>query len=130
MAQFLSDEWFVAVADAGAQLAEAPGLSFTFDIEVPEAASGKVRGHGSVVDGRITSFVAGKAPAPVEVSLIAKNKRALPVVLGHEPPLVAYMLGHVKIEGAYEIVIDRLVNEADSTSLQAFGDAVAAATDV
>lgn len=129
MAAFLSDEWFAAVLEAGKALPAAKGLSFDFAIEVPESAAGKVRGHGTIKNGRLTKFAAGKAPSTPDVDFIAKAKRALPIATGEVAPMVAYMRGELKIDGGYELVVDRMVNELDRDAAAAFGAAVAAATD-
>ncbi len=130
MPAFLSGEWFTAVAQAGAELGTVEGLTFSFDIEVAESAMGKARGHGAVEDGRLVLFAPGKADGPVDVSLSGKNSRALPVIVGDRNALVAYMLGEIKIEGAYELVVDHFANRTDPAKLTQFAQAVSAATDV
>lgn len=134
MAEFWSDEWFDAVRSAAADLPAIEGLSFSFDVEVLETAQGKVRGHGEVVDGRLSKFAPGKFVGETkgdsaDVSLGGKAKRLLPIVDGDRPALVAYMLGELKVDGAYELVIDDLANRADREAFDRFRAAVAASTD-
>lgn len=134
MPAFWSDEWFAVVLDAAAALPVVEGVSFTFDVEIEESASGKVRGHGRVDEGRLVVFAPGKFVAPVkggtaDVSFGGKAKRLLPVLDGEQPALVAYMLGELKIDGAYELIVDHLANRGDRTALEAFRVAVADQTD-
>ncbi len=133
MAEFWSDEWFDAVNAAAGSLPTIDGLSFSFDVEVAESANGKVRAHGYVTDGQLSSFVSGKYVPETKgekanVSFIGKAKRLMPIITGEQPPLVAYMLGELKIEGEYQLVVDNLANQGDSDALEAFRAAVAAAT--
>ena len=134
MVDFWSHEWFDAVNVAAADLPPVEGVSFSFDVEVAESVHGKVRAHGQVDDGRLTSFASGKFVPETkgkkpDVSFIGKAKRLLPIVTGEQPPLVAYMLGELKIDGAYELVVDHLANRGDRAALEAFRVAVADATD-
>lgn len=134
MAEFWSDEWFEAVNDAAAELTTIDGLSFSFDVEVAETANGKVRAHGAVVDGRVVEFVPGKfvpenKGESVDVSFIGKAKRLLPIVTGEQPALVAYMLGELKVDGAYELVVDQLATRGDRSALERFRQKVASSTD-
>jgi len=134
MAEFWSDDWFAAVNEAAAGLPAVEGLSFSFDVEVAETTKGKVRGHGSVVDGRLSEFAPGKfVPAnkgeSADVSLGGKAKRLLPIVTGEQPALVAYMLGELKVDGSYELIVDDFANRGDRSALESFRAAVAAATD-
>jgi len=134
MAEFWSEEWFAAVNDAAASLPKVDGISFSFDVEVAESANGKVRAHGQVVDGQIASFATGKfvpetKGQKADVSFIGKAKRLLPIVHGERPALVAYMLGELKVDGAYELVVDHFANQCDTAALESFRTAVAAATD-
>lgn len=134
MAEFWSDEWFQAVNEAAQALPKVDGISFSFDVEVAESAQGKVRAHGSVVDGQITAFETGKFVPEVkgqkaDVSFIGKAKRLLPIVTGERPALVAYMLGELKVDGAYELVVDHLANQGDGAAFESFRAAVAASTD-
>jgi len=134
MAEFWSDEWFAAINEAAGSLPKIDGLSFSFDVEVAESANGKVRAHGAVADGQITEFAAGKFVPEVkgqkaDVSFIGKAKRLLPILHGERPPLVAYMLGELKVDGRYELVVDHLANQCDRSALEAFRSAAAAATD-
>lgn len=133
MAERYSDEWFAAVLEAAADLPAVEGVSFVFDAEITEAP-GKVRAHGRVVDGRLTSFASGKFVAEsdgeaVEVSFGAKGKRLEPVLDGEVSPLVAYMRGELKVDGAYERVIDHLANRADREAFESFRVAVAGLSD-
>jgi len=133
MADFWSDEWFAAVNDAAAALPKVDGVSFSFDVEVAETANGKVRAHGSVVDGQMISFVSGKFVPEVkgqkaDVSFIGKAKRLMPIIAGDQPALVAYMLGELKVDGAYELVVDHLANQGDRAAFESFRESVAAAT--
>lgn len=130
MPDFLSDAWFATVLEAGGSLPEIEGISFRFDAEVTESAAGKVRAYGTVEAGRLVALAAGKDPTGgADVSFAAKAKRLLPIIRGEVAPLVAYMLGELKIDGAYELVVDRLANTGDRDALEAFRAAVAAATD-
>lgn len=134
MAEFWSEEWFEAVNAAAQVLPKIDGISFSFDVEVAESANGKVRGHGAVVDGQLASFVTGKFVPEVkgqkaDVSLIGKAKRLLPIIDGERPALVAYMLGELKVDGAYELVVDHLANQCDPAAFEQFRTSVAAATD-
>lgn len=134
MADFWGDEWFAAVLEAAEVLPPVEGVSFSFDIEVAESANGKVRGHGNVDEGRLVSFANGKFVPPVkgeraDVSFVGKAKRLLPIIHGEQPALVAYMLGELKIDGAYELVVDDLANRGDGAAFDAFRAQVAAATD-
>lgn len=133
MAEFWSDDWFAAVNEAAAELPAVDGISFSFDVEVAESANGKVRAHGQVVDGRLVQFAPGKfvpenKGEKADVSFVAKAKRLMPIITGDQPALVAYMLGELKVDGAYELVVDRLANNADKASFESFRAAVAAAT--
>jgi hypothetical protein len=129
MADFLSDDWFAEVLAAAAPLPEVDGVTFSFEAEVTESAAGKVRAHGMVEAGRLVALQPGKDPVGgADVSFSAKAKRLLPIIRGDVPPLVAYMLGELKIDGAYELVVDRLANTADRDALEAFRAAVAAVT--
>jgi len=135
MSEFWSDEWFAAVNDAGAELPKVAKVSFSFDVEVAETAQGKVRAHGQVVDGQLQQFAPGKfvpetKGQKADVSFVGKAKRVLPVLLGERPALVAYMLGELKVDGAYELVVDRLANEGDREALEAFRAKVAESTDL
>ena len=134
MADFLSEEWFDAVRVAGEQLPTIDGLSFSFDIEITESAAGKVRAHGRVDDGRLSAFEHGKFVPETkgekpQVSFAGKSKRLLPIVHGERPALVAYMLGELKVDGEYELVVDRLASESDRAALEQFREVVAAATE-
>lgn len=134
MADFWSDEWFEVVASAGALLPEVSGVSFSFDVEVAESANGKVRAHGRVDDGRLTSFVNGKFVPEVkgekaEVSFVGKAKRLLPILEGDQPALVAYMMGELKVDGAYELVVDQFANRCDRAAFEKFRQTVATATE-
>ena len=134
MADFLSDEWFAGVVDAAQDLPEIEDLSFAFDVEIAESAAGKVRAHGQVAGGRLTAFEAGKFVSDPpggspDVSFVAKAKRALPIVHGEVPPLVAYMLGELKIDGRYELVVDDLANAADRQAFESFRQKVSSLTE-
>lgn len=134
MADFWSDEWFAAVNDAASSLPNIDAVSFSFDVEVAESAHGKVRAHGEVVDGRLTSFASGKFVPETkgtkpDISFVGKAKRLMPIITGDQPALVAYMLGELKIDGAYELVVDHLANRGDRDAFEAFRASVAAATD-
>lgn len=128
MADFLTDEWFEVVAAAGAELGELPGVSFTFTVEVSESPLGKVRGHGEVVDGRLVSFAAGKPSAAADVAMSAKTKRLMPIIEGTQHPLVAFMLGELKIEGAYERIVDDFASQVDRGEFEAFRTTIHTAT--
>lgn len=135
MAEFWSDDWFAAVNAAAEALPAIDGLSFSFDVEVAESANGKVRAHGQITDGRIASFVTGKFVPEVkgqkaDVSLVGKAKRLMPIITGDQPALVAYMLGELKVEGEYQLVVDDFANRCDAAALEAFRAAVAADTSV
>lgn len=134
MADFWSDEWFAAVNEAAVNLPKVDAVSFSFDVEVAESAQGKVRAHGLVSDGQLTSFVPGKfVPGTKgekpDVSFVGKAKRLMPIINGEQPALVAYMLGELKVEGSYELVVDHLANQGDADALEVFRASVAAATD-
>jgi len=134
MAEFWSEDWFVAVNEAAADLPEVEGVSFSFDVEVAESANGKVRAHGQVVNGQLTAFASGKfvpesKGEKADVSFIGKAKRLLPIITGEQDAMVAYMLGELKIDGEYQLVVDHLANRGDRAALARFGAAVAAATD-
>ena len=135
MAEFWSDDWFDAVNEAAAELPKTADISFSFDVEVAETANGKVRAHGQVVDGQLQQFAPGKfvpetKGQKADVSFVGKAKRLLPIVVGERPALVAYMLGELKVDGAYELVVDRLANEGDRDALEAFRAKVAESTEV
>ena len=134
MAEFFSDDWFTMVLAEAESLPEVPDVSFVFDAEIAETPNGKVRAHGRVVDGQLTSFVNGKfVPSAdgetVDVHFVAKHKRLAPVLSGEVPPLVAFMRGELKVDGAYERVIDHLANQGDRQALESFRAAVADSTD-
>ena len=134
MAEFWSDDWFAAVNEAASSLPAIEGLTFSFDVEVAESANGKVRAHGQITDGQLAQFETGKFVPEVkgqkaDVSFIGKAKRLLPILEGERPALVAYMLGELKVDGQYELVVDNLANQGDRAALEAFRAAVAAATD-
>jgi len=134
MAAFLSDEWFASVVESADLLSEIEDVSFGFELEISESASGKVRAHGRVERGRLMSLASGKfvsdpAGTKPEVMFAAKAKRALPIITGQVNPLVAYMLGELKIDGAYELVVDRFAGAVDRQALDRFRERVAAATD-
>jgi hypothetical protein len=134
MADFWSDEWFASVNEAATNLPIVDAVSFSFDVEVAESAHGKVRAHGQVCDGRLTSFASGKfvpetKGEKADVSFVGKAKRLMPIITGEQPALVAYMLGELKIDGAYELVVDQLANRGDVDAFEAFRASVAAATD-
>jgi len=131
---FWSDEWFAVVNEAAADLPMVDGVSFTFDIEVAESANGKVRAHGQVTNGQLSSLASGKfvpenKGEKAQVSFVGKAKRLLPIITGERPALVAYMLGELKVDGAYELVVDQLANKGDAAAFETFRAAVAAATD-
>ena len=133
MPDFLSEDWFATVLDHGSSLPEVD-VSFSFDIEISESASGKVRGHGHVDQGRLASFQPGKfvpddAASTPHVSFVAKAKRALPIIEGTAHPLVAYMTGELKVDGAYELVVDDFARQCDRAALEQFRSRVAADTD-
>ncbi len=133
MAERFSDEWFAAALEVAAELPEVPGVSFVFDAEITEAP-GKVRAHGRVVDGKLTSLVPGKFVAEtddeeVQVTFAAKGKRLEPVLAGEVSPLLAYMRGELKVDGEYELVVDHLANRGDRDALESFRASVAALTD-
>lgn len=134
MAELFSDDWFVMVLDEATTLPKVAGVSFVFDAEITETPNGKVRAHGRVIDGQLTSFQSGKfVPVDdgeaVDVHFVAKHKRLAPVLDGDVSPLVAFMRGELKVDGAYERVIDHLANQGDRQALEDFRAAVAAATD-
>ncbi len=133
MADFWSEDWFTAVNAAAADLPTVDGVSFSFDVEVAESANGKVRAHGAVVDGQLVAFASGKfvpenKGEKPDVSFIGKAKRLLPILAGEQSPLVAYMLGELKVDGAYELVVDDLANRGDRAAFDRFRETVAAAT--
>lgn len=133
MAEFWSDEWFSAVNQAAESLPAIEGLSFSFDVEVAESANGKVRAHGQIADGQLQSFAAGKfvpetKGQKADVSFVGKAKRLLPIITGQQPALVAYMLGELKVDGEYQLVVDELANRGDRQALEAFRSQVAAVT--
>ena len=135
MADFWSDEWFAAVNAAADDLPAIDGLSFSFDVEVAESANGKVRAHGQVTDGRLSGFASGKFVPEVkgekaDVSFVGKAKRLMPIISGDQPALVAYMLGELKVDGEYQLVVDEFANRADAAALETFRAAVASATSV
>ncbi len=134
MAEFFSEEWFEVVRGAAADLPAVDGVSFTFDVEITESVNGKVRAHGAVENGSLVQFDPGKFVPEVkgesaDVNFAGKAKRVLPVIMGEQPALVAYMLGELKIDGAYERVVDELANQGDRAALESFRASVAAATD-
>lgn len=134
MADFWSDEWFAAVNEAAGGLTPIDGLSFSFDVEVAESAHGKVRAHGQVTDGKIVEFANGKFVPETkgdkaDVSFVGKAKRLMPIIRGERPALVAYMMGELKVDGAYELVVDRLANQCDPADYETFRAAVDQATD-
>lgn len=134
MAELFTDDWYAMALDAAGSLPEVPGVSFVFDAEITETAQGKVRAHGRVVDGKLTSFVPGKFVAEsdgeaVQVTFAAKAKRLQPVLDGDVSPLLAYMRGELKVDGEYELVVDHLANQADRSALESFRAAVQAGTD-
>ena len=114
MAEFWSDEWFDAVNEAAGSLRTIDGLSFSFDGQLSSFVSGK--------------FVPETKGEKANVSFIGKAKRLMPIITGEQPPLVAYMLGELKIEGEYQLVVDNLVNQSDHSALESFRALVAAAT--
>ncbi len=133
MAERYSEEWFAAALEAATDLPEVPGVSFVFDAEITEAP-GKVRAHGRVVNGRLTSLVPGKFVAEhddetVQVTFAGKGKRLAPVLDGEVPPLLAFMRGELKVDGEYQLVVDDLANKGDRSALEAFRAAVANVTD-
>jgi len=135
MADFWSEEWFAAVNSSADVLPSVDGLSFSFDVEVAESANGKVRAHGQVTDGRLSSFVSGKFVPEVkgekaDVSFVGKAKRLMPIITGEQPALVAYMLGELKVEGEYQLVVDELVNRGDAVAFETFRADVDSATSV
>ena len=135
MADFWSDEWFAAVNTTAEVLPTIDGLSFSFDVEVAESANGKVRAHGQVTDGRLSAFASGKFVPEVkgekaDVSFVGKAKRLMPIITGEQPALVAYMLGELKVEGEYQLVVDELANRGDGGAFETFRAGVAAATTV
>lgn len=134
MAAFFSDEWFEAVLVAARSLPEIDNLAFDFEVEVTESVSGTVRGHGRVDQGRLVAFepgklVLGEAGTGAEVKLAGKAKRLLPIIEGDTNPLVAYMLGELKVDGAYELVVDHFAGAVDRSALEAVREKVAASTD-
>lgn len=135
MAEFWSEDWFAAVNSAAEALPSIDGLSFSFDVEVAESANGKVRAHGQVTDGRLGSFASGKFVPEVkgekaDVSFVGKAKRLMPIITGDQPALVAYMLGELKVDGEYQLVVDELANRGDAAAFETFRAAVAGATNV
>lgn len=135
MVDFWSEEWFAAVNSSADVLPSIDGLSFSFDVEVAESANGKVRAHGQVTDGRLSAFTAGKFVPDVkgekaDVSFVGKAKRLMPIITGEQPALVAYMLGELKVEGEYQLVVDELVNRGDAVAFETFRADVASATSV
>ena len=133
MAEFWSDEWFDAVNEAATSLAEVRGVSFSFDVEVAESANGKVRAHGQITNGQLSSFVAGKfvpetKGQKADVSFVGKAKRLMPIITGEQPALVAYMLGELKVDGEYQWVVDDLANRGDCAAFESFRSQVAGAT--
>jgi len=129
MAEFLTDEWFDVVATAGAELDKLPGVCFTFTVEVSESPLGKVRGHGEIADGQLVAFATGKPPAAADVAFSAKTKRFMPILDGTQHPLVAFMMGELKVEGDYERVVDDFASQVDPTQFEAFRKTVHDATD-
>ena len=134
MADFWSDDWFAAVNEAATNLPKVDAVSFSFDVEVAESAHGKVRAHGQVSDGQLTSFTSGKFVPETkgekpDVSFVGKAKRLMPIITGEQPAHVAYMLGELKIDGAYELVVDHLANRCDGDAFETFRVSVAAATE-
>ena len=133
MAEFWSEDWFSAVNEAASGLPVVDGVSFSFDVEVAESANGKVRAHGQVDNGQLTSFASGKfvpetKGEKADVSFVGKAKRLLPIIQGEQPTLVAYMLGELKVDGEYQRVVDELANRGDRDALESFRAAVATAT--
>jgi len=133
MADFLTEEWFAMVLDSADALPKIDGASFNFDIEVNETPHGKVRAHGRIEEGQLVSLVPGKFKPvdgeQLDVSFIGKAKRLAPIVTGDVNPLVAYMRGELKVDGAYEAIVSDLAARADRTAFEAFRVAVAKGTD-
>ena len=65
-----------------------------------------------------------------DVSFVGKAKRLMPIITGEQPALVAYMLGELKVEGEYQLVVDELVNRGDAVAFETFRADVASATSV
>ena len=132
MPAMFTDEWYEMVLDRAGSLPTVEGVSFIFDAEISETAEGKVRAHGRVVDGRLTELAPGKFTSPhgetSDVQFVGKAKRIEPVIRGDVDPLVAYMRGELKIDDAYERVIDHLPNRGDTQAMAEVLAAIAAET--
>ena len=112
---FLSDDWFAAVLEAGRLLPGMEGMSTVVNFElrggkpsaeepVSKQRPAKQHCHAVLRDGKLEEFAAGKS-AEANCSVSCKLNEALAIVLGEDDAEVAYMQGRLKLEGDYGILL-------------------------
>lgn len=117
----LSPEWFEQVAAIAAKAPEIETPDFVFDLEILEVPGGKVRAHGTIKNGVLTELDMGKIaktddPNLVEISLKAKRVDAF--IDGEIGLLTGFMRGEIKIDGAYELLVDHYASNADADTIE------------
>ena len=125
--QYLTDEWFGAVAVAAGGLLAMPGFDTVIDIEVAGTPDGKVRYHEVWANGRLASVASGKADSG-EVKFVLKYPDAVNLVSGAITDDVAFMQGRFKIDGSYEKWLFGFRPVVSTDEYRAFRGAVAGLT--
>jgi hypothetical protein len=101
MAEFLSDEWFALVRDAGAELPDAPGTSLVMQHIVSGAPQAKkLNAIVELRDGKIVAAEVGKR-ADATCTVTWDYKDALAALRGDLDLDVAFMRGDLKVDGDY-----------------------------
>lgn len=142
MAEFLTQAWCDEVLVTQQQLPDIDHEDFGVAFSVPITRSCKTDGFALITQGRITALgVVEKGQDPnerakeilgsvaVATTLEVKVDRALKIATGKRNFLAAYMVGELKIEDRYELIVDLLANGTDHDAWRAITAEIAAFTD-
>jgi putative sterol carrier protein len=100
-AEFLSDDWFALLVDAGGSLPEVPGTSLVMQHVVSGAPQAKkLQAVVELRDGKVVAAEVGKR-ADATCTLTWDYKDALAALRGELDVDVAFMRGNLKVEGDY-----------------------------
>ena len=101
------DEWAEVVRTGCADLAGAPTLVGTLQVDVAGTADGDRSAHAVFDAGSLVAVGEGPADGPdATVTLTAEDARS--VLSGDLDPSVAFMQGRMKVAGAMGLVLDVL----------------------
>jgi len=106
-----ADDWAAVVVAELADLAGAPTLVGTLQVDVTGGAEGDVSVHALFDGGAIAAVGPGAVDAP-DASLTLSAQDAQAVLDGDLDPSVAFMQGRMKVAGAMGLVLDVLALSA------------------